>query len=260
LIFRANVEAQSGAYATGVLVLMLSSAVAVTLSSFKEGGLRHPLKILAGCYFFLISLVFLYTLGANVVERTDGIIIGSCFILLLLLASGISRYVRAKEMRISGFSFVDQESSDLWQAITGAKVNLIPDSETTSEDRDKLAQKVFSYFKIEGPLAFVHVNLIDNRSEFLARVSAKVRKEGDHYVVEIYGAVAIANTIAYVSEMLNPISIVVGLTNRNLMKQSLSYMFWGEGETGLMLYSILLRRWQDADPHAPHPRILLISE
>lgn len=260
LIFRANVEAQSGAYATGVLVLMLSSAVAVTLTSFKEGGLRHPAKILAGFYFFLVSLVFLYTLGANVVERTDGILIGSCFILLLLLASAISRYQRAKEMRISDFAFVDHESSDLWQTIVGGKVNLIPDSEPSAEYPTALGKKIGSYFKLEGRLAFLHVNLIDNRSEFLARLRAKVRKEDDHFIIEVYGAVAIANTIAYVSELLQPITIVVGLTNRNLMKQSLSYMFWGEGETGLMLYAILLRRWQDAGPRASHPRILLISE
>jgi hypothetical protein len=164
LIFHAGVEAQSGAYATGVFVLMLSSAVAVTLSSFKEGGLRHPAKTLAGLYFLLVSSVFVYTLGANVVERPDGIIIGSGFIILLLLPSGISWYVRSKEMRISDFSFVDQKSSGLWNTITGSKVNLIPDGQPTPEDREALGKKVRSYFKIDGPLAFLQVNLIDNRS------------------------------------------------------------------------------------------------
>ena len=40
LIFRANVEAQGGAYATGVLVLMLSAAVAASISLWKERSRR----------------------------------------------------------------------------------------------------------------------------------------------------------------------------------------------------------------------------
>jgi len=94
----------------------------------------------------------------------------------------------------------------------------------------------------------------------MARIRIRVRKEEDHFVIEVSGAVAIANTIAFVSELLEPVNIVVGLTNRNLMKQSFSYMFWGEGETGLMLYSILLRHWEAAGEQATHPHILMISE
>src|SRR4029077_101827 len=80
LIFGADVEAQSGAYATGVLVLILSAAVAVTLSLGRERRFGPALSA-AG-----VSLVFAYTLADNCVERPDGLIIGSIFTLLLLLA------------------------------------------------------------------------------------------------------------------------------------------------------------------------------
>jgi hypothetical protein len=47
-----------------------------------------------------------------------------------------------------------------------------------------------------------------------------------------FGAVAIANTIAYVSEAIDPISIFIGLTTtRHMMAQAVRYLFFGEGET-----------------------------
>ena len=69
-------------------------------------------------------------------------------------------------------------------------------------------------------------------------------REDEYVVIEAFGAVAVANSIAYLSEFLNPISIVLGLTRRTLMRQSLEYIFFGEGETGLLVYSILVRYWE----------------
>jgi hypothetical protein len=89
LVFRASVEAQSGAYATGVLALILSAALAVTLALWREE--RRP----ASVYFGAMTLVFAYTLVDNCVERPDGVIIGSAFILLVLMVSTVSRSVRA---------------------------------------------------------------------------------------------------------------------------------------------------------------------
>src|SRR5215218_1830397 len=79
LIFNANVDAQGGAYATGVLVIMTSAAFAVTLS-MRRGGSRWGVL-----WFALVTLVFVYTTVANVFERTEGIEIGSLFILGIAL-------------------------------------------------------------------------------------------------------------------------------------------------------------------------------
>ncbi|HUJ94814.1 MAG TPA: hypothetical protein VLW84_06090 [Terriglobales bacterium] len=260
LIFRADVEAQGGAYATGVLVLMLSAAIAVTIALWRECSIRRPQSLLLVFYFFVITLVFVYTLIDNVIGRPDGIIIATTFIVLLLAASGISRYFRSTEMRISKASFVDQSSAGLWASITGKKVNLVPYSRATPEYREALAKKIRQYYVIDGPLAFLHVSLMDNRSEFAAELRLQVHKEGDNIVIEANGAVAIANTIAYLSESLDPITIIVELTSRNLMRQSFAYLFWGEGETGLMVYSILVRYWEWTGRLTGRPRICLMSE
>jgi hypothetical protein len=258
LIFRAGVEAQGGAYATGVLVLMFSAAVAVALAFWRECSIRTPVTVLRAVYFLLITVVFAYTLVANVIERPDGIIIASVFIVLLLTFSGMSRYHRSTEMRVSEVTFVNNASSELWSSIAGKKVNLVPHSTFSQEYRMALGRKIRQHYKVTGPLAFLHVNLMDNRSEFLSPLRLHIFQEEEHIVIEVWGAVAIANSIAYLAELLNPISMVLGLTRRNLMKQSLDYLFWGEGETGLMVYSILVRYWEWVHRTDP-PRIFLMS-
>jgi len=259
LIFRANVEAQGGAYATGVLVLMLSAAVAVTIAHGRECGVRKPLAVLLTVYFFLVTLIFAFTLGDNVLGRPDGIIIASIFIFLLLLASAASRSARSTEMRISQVTFEDEESAELWHSIRGKKVNLIPYHGSTAADRSELEGKIREYYVLNEGLAFLRVYLLDNRSEFLATLRVSVRRDGDSFVIEARGAVAIANSIAYLSELLDPTSIFLALTKKNLMKQSLSYLFWGEGETALMAYTILVRYWEWTKKESKRPRIFLMS-
>jgi len=260
LVFRASVSAQGGAYATGVLVLMLSAAVAVTISLWLESSIRQPQTLLLPFYFFLVTIVFLYTVIANMIERPDGAIIASIFIFLLLTASALSRIMRSTEMRVSKATFVDQESAKVWESIKGKKVNLIPNHIATPEHRALLAGNVRTHYCVHGPLTFLHVHLLDNRSEFLAPIRLRVYQEGDHFVIEAFGAVAIANSIAYISELLDPISVVLGLTHRTLMKQSMQYLIFGEGETGMLVYSILVRYWESIKRTTDLPLLLLVSE
>lgn len=264
IIFHASVEAQGSAYATGVLVLMLSAGVAVALALHKEAAeaVKHGWALLARArsgYFWAVTLVFAYTLVQNVRERPDGVIIASCLIFLLLALSAASRYRRATEMRVSELVFLDDESRAIWAEITGKKVNVVPAHGTSAAYRSALAEKVRAHFQLQGPLAFLHVKLLDNRSEFLAPVRVQLRREGPNYLIEAFGAVAVANSIAYISELLDPISLVLGLTHRNLMRQSFQYLLWGQGEVGLTVYSILVRYWEWAK-RDPRPLILLMSE
>ena len=92
-LFHADVDAQGGAYATGVLVLITSAAIAVTISLWDR-PLRWP--------FLLMSLIFVYTTLLNIAERPEGIKIASFFIIAMVGSSLISRALRSTELRISG--------------------------------------------------------------------------------------------------------------------------------------------------------------
>jgi hypothetical protein len=265
VIFEADVEAQGGAYATGVLVLMLSAAVAVALALWREfrdkTGDLNPHHSLGLCgYFWLITGVFGFTLVDNVIERPDGVIIASCFITAIVLTSAVSRYRRSTELRVAEIKLADHESYQLWPALIGKKVNAVPLRTSTRAARVRKEREIRTYYAVSGPLAFLHVNLLDDRSEFLSRLRLKIRREGENYVVEVFGAVAIANTIAYLSELMDPITLFLGLSRQNLMTQALRYLLWGEGEVGLMVYTILVRYWEWTPEEDVRPLIFLMSE
>ena len=105
-IFDADVDAQGGAYATGVLVLFTSAAVAVTLAARRAGQRKATVA------FALITAVFVYTTVDNVIERPDGIKIGACFIAAIMAVSLASRLRRSFELRATTIE-LDADQPDL---------------------------------------------------------------------------------------------------------------------------------------------------
>lgn len=256
LVFDASVEAQGGAYATGVLALMLSAAIAVTLALRKT----HPLKAL---YFSAVTLVFAYVFAANVATRPDGVIISACFILATLAFSAISRWRRSTELRVEKIDFVDGTSRELWERMRGKKVNLVPLEHVRTDHRREKALEIHRHYKLEGPLAFLHVELTDDTSEFDSNLRVQVTMpipETGNYVIVVSGAVAIANTIAFISEEIDPRTLLLGLTRVNPMSQALRYLLWGEGEIGVLVYEILVKHWEATPEDDVRPLIYLLSD
>ena len=254
LVFRANVEAQSGAYATGVLVLILSAALAATLDLWREK--RRALSIYAG----FVALVFAYTLIDNCIERPDGLIIGSVFIVLLMAVSAVSRSLRSMEFRVSKAFFSDEESQSISRELVGKKVHMVPNRNDSPLARSKKKAEIVRHYNVKGPFLFVHVHLTDNRSEFAVPLEFQLEREGPDYVANVSGATAIANTIAFISELIDPISIFIGLTRQNAMTQAVRYLLFGEGETGLLVYTVLLRYWEWTPEDDVRPMIFLMSD
>jgi hypothetical protein len=54
--------------------------------------------------------------------------------------------------------------------------------------------------------------------------------------------------------------VFIGLTRRDLMTQAVRFILFGEGETGLMFYTILLRYWDSTPPGDVRPLIFLMSD
>ena len=99
--FKADVNAQAGAYATGILAMMVSGAIAVTISAVARKR-RGP-----AVGFSILTLVMLYALAANVIAKPDGITISAFFILGIIAVSLVSRVSRTTELRVDRIEFDD---------------------------------------------------------------------------------------------------------------------------------------------------------
>lgn len=264
LAFNANVEAQAGAYATGVLVLITSAAFAVAFALTQEARAEPgKIKYLKAGYFWIVTATFVYTLVDNVIARPDGIIISSIFIVAILISSALSRSLRAYELRVESHTFADKETEALWHQIKGKNVNFAPISGTDNEALEQRKAKLHNFYKILAPLAFVSVNLRDDTSDFMSPLRIRIQRQGeklDSFLIEVHGAVAIPNTIAYLSEQIDPIAIYLGLARKNAMEQALSYLLLGEGEIGVITYKVLIQYWADTPEDDVRPLVFLLSE
>ena len=158
VVFHAGVDAQGGAYATGVLVLITSAAVAVTLSARRQ---REHGKTAA---FAVISIVFAYTTIANVAERPDGVKIAACFIGGIVAVSLLSRLYRAFELRVNHVE-MDQTARTFVTDCARRTIRLIanePDRRDAEEYRDKLAQiAADNDVPVASDVIFVEVQVTD---------------------------------------------------------------------------------------------------
>ncbi|GAA1497883.1 APC family permease [Paeniglutamicibacter kerguelensis] len=159
LVFEASVDAQGAAYATGVLVLMASAAVAVTISAKRKGQRWRSIG------FGIISVIFLYTTGANVVERPDGIRIAALFILGIIAVSLFSRFRRSTELRTTSVTLDEDALAIVKAAAEDNMVRIIahePVRLSAARYRHKLAHAQMASHLPEGaPVIFIEIKIAD---------------------------------------------------------------------------------------------------
>ena len=123
LIFKASVEAQGAAYATGVLVLITSACVASLIDVWHKRQGRWFSRL--SWPFLAITIVFVYTTIANVYEKPDGLKIATFFIAAILITSFWSRYARSRELRFAGFKLPDPETRLMWDTIRHLELTVL---------------------------------------------------------------------------------------------------------------------------------------
>jgi hypothetical protein len=246
VIFRANVEAQGGAYATGVLVLMSSGSLAVFIVARQQ---RHRWPL-----FLAIALVFFYTTIANIFERPEGIRIASFFIVTIVVTSLVSRALRSTELRVHDVQPDAHATRFIQEAASGEAIRIIahrPGVESTEEYAAKLKEaRETHHLGPADPVLFLEVSPGDV-SQFSDVLSVR-GAEVDGYRVLRCQSPAIPNAIAALLLHVRDRTHVMphayfGWTEGNPLAYLLKFLAFGEGDTAPVTREVLRQTEPDPD-------------
>ncbi|MFE2912952.1 APC family permease [Kitasatospora indigofera] len=239
-IFDASVDEQGGAYATGVLVLITSAAIAVTIAAYKAGQRGWTVG------FAVIAAVFVYTTGDNIAERPDGVKIGACFIAAIVLVSLASRLARAFELRVTDV-VLDQVAERFVRDCSNRTIRLIanePDNRDLTEYREKLQQiRTDNDIPVEDDLVFVEVTVRDP-SDFEAELTVRGEVLHGRYRVLTLEHSSIPNALAALLLHVRDATgqqphIYFEWTEGNPFAQFLRFFLFGQGEVAPVTREVL---------------------
>lgn len=247
ITFDADVNKQGGAYATGVLVLMTSAAVAVTIG-VATGRVR----------FLVITLIFFYTTIVNIFERPEGIKIAGWFIVTIVLSSLISRVLRATEIRIENVKYDAVAGRFVSEAADRHAVRIIASRPNTGQPEEyarKLADAKRSHHLPDDLVLFLEIRPGD-ASDFAGDLEVQGVDVGGFRVLRGTSP-AIPNAIAGLLLDLRDRTGAIphayfGWTEGNPITYLLKFLAFGEGDTAPVCREVL--RKAEPDPER-RPRI-----
>jgi hypothetical protein len=239
IIFKADVNAQGGAYATGVLVLMSSAAIAVTMSVYKKKGKQRAIG------FGVIALVFVYTTITNMVERPDGLKIAAFFIGAIIVTSLSSRVWRSTELRVERIELDAAAQTFVEEACVG-EVHIIANRKQAGDEEEyrlkEKQQRDDNHIPADVPILFLEVCVRD-ASEFAGRVTVKGVEVGGYRILQAEGF-TVPNTIAAILLYLRDTTGKIphayfSWSEGNPLKYLVSYVAFGEGDTAPVTHEVL---------------------
>ncbi len=244
IIFKADVDAQGGAYATGVLVLMSSAAIAVTLSVWRKGMIRWA--------FLAICIVFGYTTITNIVERPEGIKIASFFIGAIILTSLISRVQRSTELRIDEIELDDEARKIIGEASTGV-MRIVANRRDRGDENEyrfkEQEKREDNHIPEEDDIIFFEVTPGD-ASDFAGELRVRGCRVGPYKILRTESPAvpnALAGFLLFLRDMTGTIPhIYFGWSEGNPLMYILRYIAFGEGDTAPVTREVL--RQAEPDP------------
>ncbi len=248
IVFNADVNAQAGAYATGILAMMVSASVAVAISAAR----RRQRK--AAVAFTALTLILLYALVENVIEKPDGITISFFFILGIIGISLVSRVSRTTELRVEHIEFDDDARRFITDSIAcDGNLTIIANRRQAGDaaeyEAKETEQRGMNPVPGTADVLFLEIDVVDPSgfSEVLHVRGVQV----DGYRVLRAGSPAAPNAIAAILLALRDATGVrphchFEWSEGNPLGHLLRYLLLGRGDTAPVVREII--RTSEPDP------------
>ena len=256
-IFDADVEAQGGAYATGVLVLITSACVATVIDYYRQQNgswfARTP------WLFVAITGAFMFTTAANMVERPDGLKIASWFIIAVVIGSFGSRVKRSTELRFKAFEFADLNSKFLWDSLKHLEFPVLVPHRPGRRGLDEKEASIRRRHRLSDdvPIVFIEAELGDP-SEFQHSPLMEIIQHEGRFVISVRRCASIAHAIATIALELSragkPPEIHFGWSDENQLAASIGFFLLGEGNVPWLVRDLIRK----AEPNPKlHPKVII---
>jgi hypothetical protein len=249
IFFAADVDAQGGAYATGVLAMMTSAAFAVTLTAWRRGS-KHT-----AVAFGLITAVFVYATVANIYERPDGIRIASFFIAAIVVTSLISRVQRTTELRQERIEIDETAQGFIDEAVSRGEINIVAHRRRAVDNPEEYAskereQREDNHIPADESILFLEVD-VEDASEFSDVLEVRGVEIGNHRVLRAKSS-TVPNAIAALLLHLRDTTgskphCYFGWTEGNPIVYLLRYLLFGEGDTAPVTREVLREAERNPD-------------
>jgi hypothetical protein len=235
LVFRADVNAQAGAYATGILAMMVSGAVAVTISAAR----RRQKRATAG--FTVLTLILLYALGDNIIEKPDGIAISAVFVAGIIVVSLVSRVSRTTELRADHIEFDEPARRFIADSIKNdGELNIVANRRQAGDEDEYSAkereQRIMNPVPGAADILFLEVDVVDP-SEFSEVLHVRGVEVGGFRILRMQSPAA-PNAIA---------AVLLALRDATGVRPQ-CYFEWAEGSPLIHLFRYLLLGRGDTAP------------
>jgi hypothetical protein len=256
-VFDADVKAQAGAYATGVMVLISSACLATVFDITKK---RTGLWITrVPWHYVLIAGVFVYMTTDIIVAKPDGIKIAGAFIIAVVLSSMTSRILRSTELRLVRLEFVDDYSKFLWDTLRHLEFPVLVPHRPGRRSLELKEEDIRREHRLDAdvPIVFVEAELGDT-SQFMHTPLVSILQEQGRFIIRVTRSASIAHVIATLalelSKVGKPPEVHFGWSDESPLAANLRFVLFGEGNVPWLVHELIGKAEPNPDRR---PRVVI---